>query len=310
MTRENVTNQILGNWLKFRRPLGLPLREENITMVFGKDGFNRYKVLVKELQKNLKQLHPPTSESEKKFRYFHQELLPGLLNIPFIKFVAVTGSVATGNAKEIDDIDLFIIVRNHTAWIFRILTYLILTGRALKMKKKSPLNRAKLDTNANILCLNYIIEERALSFPEHDMFTFNEILQMIPVYNENYYEQIIVANPWIFTDYFLVDPPSHGRNSLRDIVMNSPGNSLEAIPQPFSAAGMHLGPVNRTSLINITNIFFACINLVCFLVQLAFMTIMLHKPKYGRLWCNFKRGTIEFWPMDFKHSVITDSDSS
>src|SRR3989344_4752299 len=48
--------------------------------------------------------------------------LAGILRlVPTINFVAVTGSLAVGNAKRTDDIDLLIITSPNTLWLTRLL---------------------------------------------------------------------------------------------------------------------------------------------------------------------------------------------
>ena len=41
--------------------------------------------------------------------------------IPSVRLIALTGSVAINNAKATDDIDLFIITTSHTLWLTRLL---------------------------------------------------------------------------------------------------------------------------------------------------------------------------------------------
>ncbi len=126
--------------------------------------------------------------SEKKLQYaraFCQHMLVG----NFVKYIGVSGSVAAGIAKEEDDIDLFIVVKNNTLWIYRGLMLL----KNLFNKK---LRRADSTEVKDILCPNHIVEERGLKF-EDDVFNLHEIYYLKHVYNPDYFDKILASNQWI-----------------------------------------------------------------------------------------------------------------
>ena len=107
-----------------------------------------------------------------------------------VKFVAVSGSIAAGTVREKDDIDLFIVVKNNTAWFFRGVTFLLLRLRgALRVMSSADVN--------NKLCINFITEERGLNFVDHDIFILHELFYLITIYNEEYKDFIICKNKWI-----------------------------------------------------------------------------------------------------------------
>ena len=111
-----------------------------------------------------------------------------------VKFIGLSGSVAAGFAKEDDDIDVFIVVRNDTAWIYRA----ILVFRNIFYRKI----RTKLD-GSNVkdkFCLNFICEERDVTF-ENDIFNFHELMYLIPIYNEKFLNYIYSQNLWLREEY-------------------------------------------------------------------------------------------------------------
>ena len=108
--------------------------------------------------------------------------------IPFIEFVAVSGSVASGNPKEEDDIDLFIVCRNHSNWLTRGLILLLLGNTSKRVEDGS---------DKDLFCINFVVEERGLEMSNQDIFTLNELLQMQPVLNPEYKDRILGSNNWI-----------------------------------------------------------------------------------------------------------------
>jgi len=109
--------------------------------------------------------------------------------IPWIKLIGVTGALALENSDEGDDIDLVIITSPRRLWLTRglVVTFLLLTGqyrRANKIKDR--------------ICPNLMLSEEALEFPDHDLFTAHEIVQMKPVFErENTYQKFLQANQWV-----------------------------------------------------------------------------------------------------------------
>lgn len=106
-----------------------------------------------------------------------------------VKFIGVSGSVGAGIAKEEDDIDFLIVVRNNTLWIYRGLM-LVKNLFNPKMRKANSLD------NKDLICPNLIVEERGLKF-ENDVFNLHELYFLKPVYNELYYEKILNSNQWL-----------------------------------------------------------------------------------------------------------------
>jgi len=113
-------------------------------------------------------------------------------NIPFIKFVGVTGTLASYMFdSERDDIDLFIIVEKNRLWISRV----ILVG-CLKL-----FNLYVNDKNSSLkICPNFYISEDKMSWDEtkRNIYVANEIVLMQPFYDKNdYYFQFLKCNSWV-----------------------------------------------------------------------------------------------------------------
>lgn len=113
-------------------------------------------------------------------------------NLPFIKFVGVTGTLASYMFdSERDDVDLFIIVEKNRLWISRV----ILVG-FLKI-----FNLYVNDQNSKLkICPNFYISEDKMSWDvsKRNIYVANEIVLIQPFYDKSdYYFQFLNNNRWV-----------------------------------------------------------------------------------------------------------------
>lgn len=113
--------------------------------------------------------------------------------IPTIQFVGISGGLAVDNADLDDDIDLFIISKNHLIWTTRFLATLLigLTGRRRFPGAKDVKNK---------ICLNMFMDEESLAICEKDqnLFIAYEIIQLKPVFDRsNIYQKFLQENNWV-----------------------------------------------------------------------------------------------------------------
>jgi hypothetical protein len=101
--------------------------------------------------------------------------------LPFIRVVAITGTLAAHNAEATDDIDLFLITAPGRVWLARALTILIVRLAALF---------------GTTLCPNYLISTGALELAERNLYTARELAQMQPLYGAAWYHQFRARNRW------------------------------------------------------------------------------------------------------------------
>lgn len=115
------------------------------------------------------------------------------MSIPTVYCIGVSGGVAMQNANAQDDIDLFIITKKNTVWMTRLLLLFLL--QLLGVRRK----RGEISV-MNKICLNMIIDESALQFPEkrEDMYTAHEIVQLVPLRDRhNTYKLFLSKNKWV-----------------------------------------------------------------------------------------------------------------
>lgn len=114
-----------------------------------------------------------------------------LKHIPWICGIAITGSVAVGNAKKEEDIDLMIITNRERLWLTRALVLVLFgwTGR-IRLSGSS--------TVQDKLCLNLWMDEHALALEKKDLYVAREVVQAQWIYDtKKIQKRLLAANPWI-----------------------------------------------------------------------------------------------------------------
>lgn len=102
--------------------------------------------------------------------------------VPFVRMVAVTGSLAMDNVADKDDIDLFIITAPGRLWLAR--GFVVLLARIVRLWGVE-------------LCPNYLIGSDGLRLPQQNLYTAHELAQMVPLYGHHWYLRLWQANLWL-----------------------------------------------------------------------------------------------------------------
>jgi len=132
-----------------------------------------------------------------------------LYRFPYVKGIAVSGSLSKNYADEKSDIDFFIITAKNRLWIARTLMHIFkkltfLTGRQ------------------HWFCMNYFVDESALEIKEKNIFTAVEVATVLPLQGETIFKDFINENKWV-KDYF----PLHLR--WNDIIANNKDYSIKPV---------------------------------------------------------------------------------
>lgn len=106
-----------------------------------------------------------------------------LIRFPYVRGVAISGSLSKNYADENSDIDLFIITAENRLWIARTLMHAF---------KKLTFLVGKED----YFCMNYYIDEAQLEILEKNIYTAIEIVTLIPLQGDTVIEQFYAANSW------------------------------------------------------------------------------------------------------------------
>jgi len=148
--------------------------------------------------------------------------------LPFVRMVAITGALAMDNVIEGADIDYLIVTQPGRLWTCRGL--ILLLGR---LAARSGVT----------ICPNYLISntDRALLFPEQNLYTAHEVAQMIPLSGMEIYGELRRRNAWVL-DYlpnavgapdfrFACSSPqlaqTTGNRTLEAVLSGFPGDRLE-----------------------------------------------------------------------------------
>jgi len=102
--------------------------------------------------------------------------------LPFIRMVALTGSLAVLNLSKNPDMDYMLIARQGRVWTAR--AFAILLAKIASLF-------------GDTICPNLIVSEQALELPVHDLYSARELSQMIPITGNDFYHRLWEANSWV-----------------------------------------------------------------------------------------------------------------
>jgi len=114
-----------------------------------------------------------------------------LAEIPWIKFIGVTGSVAAFNARDSDDIDILVITEKRRLWLSRGFVFLIL-------KILGELHRD--GESDRKICPNILIDDSHLKWPRksRNVYVAHEFTLLYPLYDKNgMYLKFLNKNSWV-----------------------------------------------------------------------------------------------------------------
>ena len=101
--------------------------------------------------------------------------------LPYIRMVALTGSLAVLNVSKNADFDYMLVTVPGRVWTAR--AFAVLLNRMVKGL-------------GHTICPNLIVSQNALEWPLHDLYSARELYQMIPITGMDVYYKLIQANPW------------------------------------------------------------------------------------------------------------------
>ena len=116
-----------------------------------------------------------------------------LSKFPYVKGLAISGSLSKNFADENTDVDFFIITEANRLWIARTLLQLFYKLAYIVGRRRW-------------FCLNYYVDEQGLEITEKNIFTAMEIVTLVPMQGATTLENFLRANNWTI-DYFPLHRP-------------------------------------------------------------------------------------------------------
>lgn len=110
-----------------------------------------------------------------------RSMLSLVAGMPFVRMVALSGSLAHLNAEGSADLDLFVITAPNRVWSVTVAVLVI--ARLLGWRKR--------------LCLNYVISERTMAITPRDLFSANQIIHLRPLEGERVFDRFVKANGFV-----------------------------------------------------------------------------------------------------------------
>ena len=106
-----------------------------------------------------------------------------IAQLPFVRMVAVTGSLAMNNTDEGKDVDFMIVTAPNHLWTSRALALLV--ARIARLE-------------GICLCPNYLVTTTALELKERSLYVAHELAQMVPLSGMEIYDETLRLNHWIY----------------------------------------------------------------------------------------------------------------
>ncbi len=149
-----------------------------------------------------------------------------LAKLPYVRMVAITGSLAMHNVHTAaDDIDYLLVTSPSRVWLARLMAIAV-----VRLARQRGVN----------LCPNYVLSTSALAQDRRDLYTAHEMAQMIPLAGFEFYRAFRAANEW--TAAFLPNATqpfyseadrqprrlNRGMQRIGEVLLNNPiGSALE-----------------------------------------------------------------------------------
>ncbi|HEX4347355.1 MAG TPA: hypothetical protein VHZ73_07265 [Vicinamibacterales bacterium] len=111
----------------------------------------------------------------------YRPLLAIICGLPYVRMVALSGSIAHLNLEGSGDLDLFIVTRGRHVWSVTVASVLL----------------SKLLRKRRLLCANFVVADDRLVLDQQDLFTASQIIHLKPLVGQDVYRQLLAHNPFV-----------------------------------------------------------------------------------------------------------------
>jgi len=145
-----------------------------------------------------------------------------LYKFPFVRGVAISGSLSKNFADKNGDIDFFILTVSNRLWVSRTFMHLFKKLTYVFGKQHS-------------YCMNYYLDETALEIEEKNVYTATEVKTLVPVAGsktlEVFFEKNKWADEWLSNvkskEKKIADPGSAIKRFFESVLNNRMGETLD-----------------------------------------------------------------------------------
>ena len=114
-----------------------------------------------------------------------RRILSFIAGMPFVRMVALSGSLAHLNAEGSADLDLFVIAAPKRVWSVTVAA--VVLSKLLGWRKR--------------LCMNFVVSEHAMKISPEDLFSANQIIHLRPVTGHAVFERFVDSNAFVRSFY-------------------------------------------------------------------------------------------------------------
>jgi hypothetical protein len=123
----------------------------------------------------------------------HRAFLALVSLLPYVRMVALSGSIAHLNLEGDGDLDLFIVTRGRRVWSVTVAVVVL----------------AKLLRRRRTVCANFVMADSHLALEQGDLFTASQIVHLRPIVGRDLFGQLVAANPFVkrfYPNFHPADP--------------------------------------------------------------------------------------------------------
>jgi len=124
----------------------------------------------------------------------HRRLLTLVCALPYVRMVALSGSIAHLNLEGGGDLDLFIVTRGRRVWTVTVAVLIL----------------ARLMRQRRIVCANFVVADSQLTLEQQDLFTANQVIHLRPLVGGSLFRELLAANPFVARFYPNFECPELG----------------------------------------------------------------------------------------------------
>ncbi len=155
----------------------------------------------------------------RRFLERHRRLLSLVSAMPYVRMVALSGSLAHLNLGRDGDLDLFIVTRGRRVWSVTVAVVVL----------------AKLLGLRRTLCANFVIADSRLRLEQDDLFTASQVIHLKPLTGAHVFRALVAANPFVARFYPNFHPAVDGRFRLSSgPITYAAGQLVEWLSAPVS----------------------------------------------------------------------------